>query len=75
MVKIPSRPDPGKVWPVLLTIGGLAIAIEHVSRVETQALESHKTILVHTTSGAIMFHDQTAIDVARAFGLRPAAEG
>jgi hypothetical protein len=57
-----------------LNVAGRAIGLDHILQVETQALESHKTILVHTTCGAYMFHDEVAINVARAFNLRPAAE-
>jgi hypothetical protein len=62
-------------FPVMLNLkGGRAIAMDHILGIETQALESHKTVLLHTTDGSYMFHDDVALDLARAFQLRPAAQ-
>jgi hypothetical protein len=62
-------------FPMMITVaGGRSIGMDHVLQIETQALESHKTILVHTTCGAYMFHDEVALDFARAFNLRPPAQ-
>jgi hypothetical protein len=60
-------------FPVMVTARGQSIPLDHVLKIDTTALESHKTILVHTTSGTDMFHDEVALDLARAFGLRPPA--
>ena len=62
-------------FPVMISVaGGRAINVDHFLQIETQALESHRTILVHTTTGAYMFHDDVAMDLVVAFGLRKAAE-
>ena len=62
-------------FPLMITErGGRSIGMDHILQIETQALESHKTILVHTTCGAYMFHDDVALDLAIAFGLRKPAE-
>ena len=61
-------------FPVMINIEGRPpIAADHVISIETHALDSHKTILVHTSLGSFMLHDQVAFDMAVAFGLRPAA--
>ncbi|HTB10952.1 MAG TPA: hypothetical protein VK752_05250 [Bryobacteraceae bacterium] len=59
-------------WPVLITAQGKSIPLDHVLKIDTSALESHRTILIHTTTGAEMFHDEVALALARAFNLRPA---
>ena len=61
-------------WPVMITADKRSIPLDHVLKIDTSALESHRTILIHTTTGAEMFHDEVALDLARAFALRPPAE-
>lgn len=58
--------------PVMVTVQGKSIAVEHVIGIEHYALESHGTLLMHTTVGSFMLHDEVAADVAVFFGLRKA---
>lgn len=61
-------------FPMMLNVGGRGIPFDHVLEVNTTALESHKTVLITTTSGTCMVHDDAALEVARMFGMREAAE-
>jgi len=61
-----------KTAVMLTTPQGRAVAMEHVLGIDHAALESHKTVLVHTTLGSFMVHDEAAQQVAVMFGLRPA---
>ena len=59
--------------PPMVMANGRAVQVDHVIGIDLSALESHKTILVQTTLGAHMLHDDVALDMARFFGLRPPA--
>lgn len=71
MQQVEQAKNPG---PVMITADQRSIPLDHVLKIDTSALESHKTILIHTTTGAEMFHDEVALELARLFQLRPPAE-
>ena len=51
---------------------GVGYPMDHILKIDTRALESHKTVMVVTSSDAFMVHDEAAVSVAKVFGLRKA---
>jgi hypothetical protein len=60
-----TLPTPAK----FLIINDHLVPVEHIVEIDISALNSHKTVVVVTTTGHLQVHDDAAVKLLRIYGV------